>query len=203
MKAYAEMMPTLGNSMLERLFRLREHGTTAKTEILAGLTTFLTMSYIVFVNPSILSSPGTGMPFSGVLTATVLVAFSMTLLMGLYAKLPFDTLRDFAPITIIHNNIFAVCVNPSVPARNVAELIALAKKTGKVSYSSPGAGVAHAGLTGVQWSGLNKTLIAIVLSPTLGMMLAMLIMLITSWLGIRATAAGAERLFRVLHLDFL
>jgi AGZA family xanthine/uracil permease-like MFS transporter len=47
------------------------------------------MSYIVVVNPSILASPGTGMAFSGVLTATVLVAFSMTLLMGLYARLPF------------------------------------------------------------------------------------------------------------------
>ena len=63
-----------------------------------------------------------------------------------------------------------------------------------------GAGVAHAGLTGIQWAGLNKTLIAIVLSPTLGMMVAMLIMLVTSWLGVRATAAGAERNFRVLHL---
>jgi len=63
-----------------------------------------------------------------------------------------------------------------------------------------GAGVAHAGFTGVQWTGLNKTLIAIVLSPTLGMVLAMLIMLATSWLGVRATAAGAERTFRVLHL---
>ena len=63
-----------------------------------------------------------------------------------------------------------------------------------------GAGIAHAGLTGIQWSGLNKTLIAIVLSPTLGMLLAMLIMLVTSWLGVRATAAGAERSFRVLHL---
>ena len=47
------------------------------------------MAYIVIVNPSILSSPGTGLPFSGVLTATVLVASSMTLLMGLYARLPF------------------------------------------------------------------------------------------------------------------
>ena len=63
-----------------------------------------------------------------------------------------------------------------------------------------GAGVAHAGLTGVQWTGLNKTLVAIVLSPTLGMILAMLIMLGTSWLGVRATAAGADRAFRVLHL---
>src|SRR5512141_362673 len=48
-----------------------------------------------------------------------------------------------------------------------------------------GAGVAHAGLAGVQWGGLNKTLVAIVLSPTLGMVLAMLIMLVTSWLGVR------------------
>jgi AGZA family xanthine/uracil permease-like MFS transporter len=47
------------------------------------------MSYIVIVNPGILATPGTGMPFPGVLTATVLVASSMTLLMGLYARLPF------------------------------------------------------------------------------------------------------------------
>jgi PiT family inorganic phosphate transporter len=63
-----------------------------------------------------------------------------------------------------------------------------------------GAGVAHAGLTGVQWTGLNKTLVAIVLSPMLGMMLAMLIMLVTSWLAIRASARGAEGKFRALHL---
>ena len=63
-----------------------------------------------------------------------------------------------------------------------------------------GAGVAHAGLTSIQWGGLNKTLIAIVLSPTLGMILAMMIMLLTSWLGVRATASGADRTFRVLHL---
>ena len=63
-----------------------------------------------------------------------------------------------------------------------------------------GAGLAHAGLPSIQWSGLNKTLIAIVLSPTLGMILSMLIMLVTSWLGVRASAAGAERTFRALHL---
>jgi len=63
-----------------------------------------------------------------------------------------------------------------------------------------GAGVAHAGLTGVQWTGLNKTLIAIVLSPTIGMLLAMLIMLVTSWLALRSSARGGERGFRALHL---
>jgi adenine/guanine/hypoxanthine permease len=60
-----------------------------RTEAIAGITTFFTMAYIVVVNPSILSTPGTGMTFSGTLTATVLICFLMTLLMGLYAKLPF------------------------------------------------------------------------------------------------------------------
>src|ERR687887_2298621 len=61
-----------------------------KTEAIAGVTTFFTMAYIVVVNPQILSASGkTGMAFSGVLTATVLVCFTMTLLMGVYAKLPF------------------------------------------------------------------------------------------------------------------
>src|SRR6476619_5972593 len=63
--------------------------TNIRTEAIAGITTFFTMAYIVVVNPTILSTPGTGMAFSGVLTATVLICFVMTLLMGVYAKLPF------------------------------------------------------------------------------------------------------------------
>lgn len=63
-----------------------------------------------------------------------------------------------------------------------------------------GSGVAHAGITGVQWSGLNKTLIAIVLSPVLGMILSMLIMLVSSWVFARVSNRTAERSFRVLHL---
>jgi AGZA family xanthine/uracil permease-like MFS transporter len=64
------------------------------------------MSYIVVVNPSVLATPGTGMEFSGVLTATVLIAFSMTLLMGLYARLPFAVapgmgLNAFFAFTVI------------------------------------------------------------------------------------------------------
>ncbi len=58
-------------------------------EIIGGVTTFLAMAYIVVVNPSILATEGTGMAFSGVLTATVALCFTMTLLMGLYARLPF------------------------------------------------------------------------------------------------------------------
>ncbi len=63
-----------------------------------------------------------------------------------------------------------------------------------------GSGVAHAGLTGVQWSGLNKTLIAIILSPTIGMILAMAVMLVSSWLFARSSSRSAERSFRFLHL---
>src|SRR5579862_6336055 len=58
-------------------------------DVIGGVTTFFTMAYIVVVNPAILSTPGTGMPFTGALTATVLISASMTLLMGLYADLPF------------------------------------------------------------------------------------------------------------------
>jgi AGZA family xanthine/uracil permease-like MFS transporter len=75
-------------------------------EVIAGITTFFTMAYIVIVNPTILSTPGTGLPFSGVLTATVLVCAVMTILMGLYARLPFGVapgmgLNAFFTYTII------------------------------------------------------------------------------------------------------
>lgn len=60
-----------------------------RNEVIGGVTTFLTASYIIVVNPSILATEGTGMSFSGVMTATVILCFFCTLLMGLYAKLPF------------------------------------------------------------------------------------------------------------------
>jgi PiT family inorganic phosphate transporter len=60
--------------------------------------------------------------------------------------------------------------------------------------------VAHAGFEGIEWTGLNKTVIAIFLSPMLGMLLAMLVMLVSSWALHRATAKFAEKTFRRLHL---
>ncbi|MCW1429599.1 inorganic phosphate transporter [Novosphingobium sp. JCM 18896] len=63
-----------------------------------------------------------------------------------------------------------------------------------------GAGTAHAGIEGIQWSGLNKTLLAIVLSPVLGMILSMFIMLLTSWIFRNSTSRAAESSFRFLHL---
>lgn len=72
--------------MLDRLFKLRANGTTVRTEALAGLTTFLTMAYIIFVNPQILSS--TGMDAGAVFVATCVAAAVGTLMMGLLANYP-------------------------------------------------------------------------------------------------------------------
>ncbi|MBN8809293.1 MAG: inorganic phosphate transporter [Sphingomonas sp.] len=63
-----------------------------------------------------------------------------------------------------------------------------------------GAGVAHAGFGAIQWTGLNKTLLFIVLSPLIGMAVSMLMMLVTSWMFRGATSKSSERSFRVLHL---
>lgn len=77
---------TSGQGMLERVFKLREHGTTARTEVIAGFTTFLTMVYIVFVNPQILGVAG--MDTSAVFVTTCLIAAFGSIMMGLFANLP-------------------------------------------------------------------------------------------------------------------
>ena len=74
--------------MLEQLFKLKAAGTTARTEILAGVSTFLTMAYITVVNPAILSTDGSGMAFGAVFTATIIAAVVGTLIMGLWANWP-------------------------------------------------------------------------------------------------------------------
>lgn len=72
--------------MLEKMFKLTEKGTNVKTEVIAGLTTFLAMAYILFVNPSILSA--TGMSFNGVFFATAISSAIATILMGVLANYP-------------------------------------------------------------------------------------------------------------------
>jgi AGZA family xanthine/uracil permease-like MFS transporter len=85
--------PASSTSTLDRYFHISERGSTVRTEIVAGLATFLTMSYILFVNPSIIAGfkdhTGVALDFAQVLTVTALVAGVMTLLMGLYANYPF------------------------------------------------------------------------------------------------------------------
>lgn len=78
---------TNNSGFAEKLFKLSEHGTNVKTEILAGFTTFMTMAYILIVNPLILSDAG--MDFGAVFTATALASLVATLVMSLYANLPF------------------------------------------------------------------------------------------------------------------
>ncbi len=75
-----------GQGLLERLFALKGHGTNARTEVIAGITTFLTMVYIVFVNPQILSAAG--MDTQAVFVTTCLIAGIGSILMGLLANLP-------------------------------------------------------------------------------------------------------------------
>jgi adenine/guanine/hypoxanthine permease len=87
--------PAGSRSGLDGYFHITERGSTVRTELVAGLATFLTMAYILFVNPTILGFVGIkglsdiGLPFDQVLTVTALVAGVMTLAMGLYGKYPF------------------------------------------------------------------------------------------------------------------
>lgn len=73
--------------MFEKFFKLKENGTTPRTEIIAGITTFLTMAYILAVNPNILSAAG--MDANALFTTTAIAAIVGTLVMALWAKLPF------------------------------------------------------------------------------------------------------------------
>lgn len=81
---YAESPPTQG--LLDRLFKLTQHRTTVKTELAAGLTTFITMAYIIFVNPNIMADAG--IDHGAAFVATCLAAAFGCFLMGLYANWP-------------------------------------------------------------------------------------------------------------------
>ena len=74
--------------MLEKLFKLKQHGTNAKTEAIAGITTFMTMAYILAVNPNILSAAG--MDRTAVLLATAIASFFATVLRAFLANKPFS-----------------------------------------------------------------------------------------------------------------
>ncbi|MGH3087881.1 MAG: solute carrier family 23 protein, partial [Rubrobacteraceae bacterium] len=75
-----------GPAILERIFKLSERGTNVRTEVIAGITTFMTMSYIIFVNPLILSDAG--IPREAAFAATILASVFATLLMAFWANFP-------------------------------------------------------------------------------------------------------------------
>src|SRR6201987_1744188 len=96
--------------LLERYFRLKENGATVRSEFLGGLTTFITMAYIVVVNPQILSKAG--VPIDGVVFATCISAAAATLVMGLYANYPIA----LAPgMSLNAYFTYSVCIGMHVP----------------------------------------------------------------------------------------
>ena len=106
--------------MLDRYFRLTENHTNVRLEFLGGVTTFLTMAYIVVVNPQILSQAG--MPVEGVLFATCLAAATATLVMGLYANYPIA----LAPgMSLNAYFTYSVCQGMHVPWRTALGVIFL------------------------------------------------------------------------------
>ena len=107
-----------GRKLLERYFRLTENQTTIRREFLGGITTFLTMAYIVAVNPKMLSE--TGMPVDGVLFATCAAAAAATLVMGLYANYPIA----LAPgMSLNAYFTYVVCLGMHVPWRTALGVI--------------------------------------------------------------------------------
>jgi len=104
--------------LLERYFRLQENQTTVRAEFLGGLTTFITMAYIVVVNPQILSKAG--MPVEGVVFATCVAAAAATLVMGLYANYPIA----LAPgMSLNAYFTYSVCLGMHVPWRTALGVI--------------------------------------------------------------------------------
>ena len=104
--------------MIERFFRLKENQTTVRAEFLGGLTTFLTMAYIVVVNPQILSKAG--MPVDGVLFATCIASAAATLVMGLYANYPIA----LAPgMSLNAYFTYSVCLGMHIPWRTALGVI--------------------------------------------------------------------------------
>ena len=108
--------------MLEKLFKLSENHTDVKTEILAGITTFMTMAYILAVNPSILSA--TGMDQGALFTATALISFIGTLLMAFLANYPFALapgmgLNAYFAYTVVpwHGLQLGICLNSCIRRR--------------------------------------------------------------------------------------
>lgn len=101
--------PASNANLLERLFKLSARNTNVKTEILAGITSFMTMSYIIFVNPIILADAG--IPKEAALAATIYASVFCTLLMALWANFPVAVapgmgLNAFLPIQLYLVRVF-------------------------------------------------------------------------------------------------
>jgi AGZA family xanthine/uracil permease-like MFS transporter len=168
--------------MLERQFGLAANGTTIRTEVLAGLTTFLTMAYIIFVQPTVLSAAG--MDFGAVLTATCLSTAIATALMALLANYPIAV----AP-AMGHNFFFAyaVVIGMKVPWRVSLGAVAIA---GIVFILTAGIGLRERLITAIPAS------IKHAIAAGIGLLIAMIGL---EWAGIIVAAPGTLVAMGSLH----
>lgn len=104
--------------MLEKLFKLHACGANVKTEIAAGVTTFMTVAYIIFINPYILEKAG--LPFSATMTATCVAAGICTIIMGLYTNYPFVMASGVALSSFLVN---AICVDMGLPWQTAMAIV--------------------------------------------------------------------------------
>jgi AGZA family xanthine/uracil permease-like MFS transporter len=159
--------------VLDRLFHLTELRTTVRTELVAGVTTFLTMAYIIFVQPTVLSAAG--MDFGAVLTATCLASAVATLMMGLYANYPIALAPGMG-----HNFFFAytVCIGMQVPWPTALGAVAIA---GTVFVLTAGLGIRERLIAAIPES----------LRHAIGVGIGLLVALIgLQWGGIVAASPG-------------
>jgi AGZA family xanthine/uracil permease-like MFS transporter len=169
-------------SLLEKRFALTAHGTTVRTEMLAGLTTFLTMAYIIFVQPTVLGAAG--MDFGAVLTATCLSTAIATTLMALLANYPIAV----AP-AMGHNFFFAysVVIGMKVPWRVALGAVAIA---GVVFILTAGLGLRERLITAI------PTSIKHAIAAGIGLLVAMVGL---QWAGLVVAAPGTLVTLGDLH----
>jgi AGZA family xanthine/uracil permease-like MFS transporter len=169
-------------SQLEKRFALTAHGTTVRTEVLAGLTTFLTMAYIIFVQPAVLSTAG--MDFGAVLTATCLATAFATVSMALLANYPIAV----AP-AMGHNFFFAytVVVGMKVPWRVALGGVAVA---GLVFMLTAGIGLRERLITAI------PTSIKHAIAAGIGLLIATIGL---QWAGLIVAAPGTLVTLGDLH----
>ncbi len=174
--------------MLEKLFGLSRHDTTVRREILAGLTTFLTMAYIIFVQPAVLSGRmfgiSTGMDFDSVTTATCLAAALATLIMGLYARYPIGQAPGMG-----ENFVFVFSLLPAAAALVAAEAAADPSVADATSAWQIALGVVFiAGVLFLLLSvlGVQETLITAI-SPSMRNGIAIGIGLFIAFIGLQGT----------------
>ena len=169
-------------NFLEQRFALRAHGTTVRTEVLAGVTTFLTMAYIVFVQPTVLSAAG--MDAGAVMTATCLATAFATALMGLLANYPIAVAPGMG-----HNFFFAytVIIAMKVPWRVALGGVAIA---GTIFILTAGVGLRERVITAIPES-LKHAIAA-----GIGLLIAMIGL---QWAGLVVAAPGTLVALGNLH----